>query len=267
MNSSPCWLLVTSVLLAGCVTGASTLDQSTAASLTHVHIVPIEGPPLSGLDLSRTNLSGTELVVAGTAVGSNSLLVAGGVMMIAALPEANASSAAASQRVESLLDFDGIWEPTVELAQEATRQLEIASKYTVSVDSEIKPLPGVERREATFFMENWMAPLRAWYNADRSPFSYSDQINSGVVLEVGLLNYEVSLNLISIQVVMKVVDPATGKVIANARKFSNTRIDEPDSLFEENAAAYKQQFRDITTTLVQECIEKLGLNKPRTLIK
>jgi len=262
MKSSPCMLLVITALLVGCVTGGSTLDQSKAASLTHVHIVPIEGPPLSGLDLSSANLSGAELVVGGTTVGSNSLLVAGGVMMIAALPEANASSAAASQRIESLLDNDDIWDPTVELAQEATRQLEVASNYAVSVDSEIKPLPGVERREATFFMENWMAPLRAWYNADRSPFGYSDQINSGVVLEVGLLNYELSLGYFSIQVVMKVVDPETGMVIANARKFSNTRFHDLDSLFEEDAAAYKQQFREITAKLVQECIDKLGLHKP-----
>ncbi len=262
MKSSPCMLLVITVLLVGCVTGGSTLDQSKAASLTHVHIVPIEGPPLSGMGLSRANLSGAELVVGGTTVGSNALLVAGGVMMIAALPEANASSAAASQRIESLLDNDEIWEPTVELAQEAILQLEVASNYAVSVDSEIKPLPGVKRREATFFMENWMAPLRAWYNADRSPFSYSDQINSGVVLEVGLGNYEMTANYFLIQVMMKVVDPETGIVIANARKYSNTRFRDLDSLFEEDAAAYKELFRDITAKLVQGCIDKLGLHKP-----
>ena len=185
MKSSPCKLLVMTSLLAGCVTGGSTLDQSKAASLTHVHIVPIEGPPLSGMNLSEAALSGAELLVGGTTVGSSALLGVGGVMMIAALPEANAKSAAASQRIESLLDNDEIWEPTVELAQEAIRHLESVSSYAVSVDSEIRPLPGVERREATFFMENWMAPLRAWYNADRSPFSYSDQLDSGVVLEVG----------------------------------------------------------------------------------
>lgn len=262
MKSSPCMLLVITVLLVGCVTGGSTLDQSKAASLTHVHIVPIEGPPLSGMGLSRANLSGAGLVAGGTTVGSNALLVVGSVMMIAALPEANANSAAASQRIESLLDNDEIWDPTVELAQETTRLLENASSYSVSTDSKIKPLPGVEQREATFFMENWMAPIRAWYNADRSPFSYSDQLNSGVVLEVGLSNYEMTADYFLIQVMMKVVDPETGMVIANARKYSNTRFHDLDSLFEEDAAAYKQLFRDITAKLVQGCIDKLGLNKP-----
>ena len=262
MKFSPCMLLVITVLLEGCVTGSSTLDQSKAASLTHIHVVPIEGPPLSGMDLSGANLSGAELVAGGTTVGSNALLVVGSLLMITAQPEANAKSAAASQSIESLLDEDEIWEPTVELAQEATRLLENASSYSVSTDSEIKPLPGVERREATFYMENWMAPLRAWYNADRSPFSYSDQLDSGVVLEVGLLNYEMSVGYFSIQVVMKVVDPETGMVIANARKFSNTRFHDLDSLFEEDAAAYKQLFREITAKLVQGCIDKLGLNKP-----
>ncbi len=105
-------------------------------------------------------------------------------------------------------------------------------------------------------------PLRAWYNADVSPFSYSDQLDSGVVLEVGLLNYEMSLGYFTIQVVMKVVDPKTGVVIANARKFSNNRFDDIDSLFEDDAAAYKQLFREITAELVQGCIDKLGLNLP-----
>jgi hypothetical protein len=214
------------------------------------------------MGLSRANLSGAEFVAGGTTVGSNALLVVGSVMMIAAQREANAKSAAASQTIESLLDKDEIWQPTVELAQEATRLLENASSYSVSTDSNIKPLPGVEQREATFFMENWMAPIRAWYNADRSPFSYSDQINSGVVLEVGLLNYEMTADYFSIQVMMKVVDPETGMAIANARKFSSSRFDDFDSLFEHDAAAYKQLFRDITAKLVQGCIDKLGLNKP-----
>jgi len=214
------------------------------------------------MGLSRANLSGAELVAGGTTVGSNALLVVGSVLMITALPEANVSSAAASQRIESLLDKDQIWEPTVELVQEATRQLEIASNYTVTADSEIKPLPGVENREATFFMENWMSPIRAWYNTDRSAFSYSDQTNSGVVLEVGLSNYEMSADYFLIQVMMKVVDPETGMVIANARKFSNTRFHDLDSLFEEDAAAYKQLFREITAKLVRECVDKLGLHEP-----
>jgi len=262
MKFSPCMLLVVTVLLEGCVTGSSTLDQSKAASLTHVHVVPIEGPPLSGLDLSEAILSGAGLMASGATVGSNSLIVVGGIAMITVLPAANVSSAATSLKVESLLDSDEIWDPTVELALEAVRQLEIASDYSVSADTEIKPLPGVERREATFYMENWMKPIRAWYNADRSPFSYSDQPDSGVVLEIGLSNYEMSLGLFSIQVMVKVVDPATGMVIANARKFSNTRIEELDSLFEDGAAAFKQLFREITAELVQECIDKLRLNKP-----
>ena len=143
MKSTNCLFVAVMALVAGCVTISSTLDQSKAASLTHVHIVPIEGPPLSGTDLSRAGLSGAESVAIGTATGSSGLLIVGAVLMMASVPEANVKSAAASQRFESLLDIDEIWEPTVEIAEEAMRQLETASRYSVSVDSEIKPLPGV----------------------------------------------------------------------------------------------------------------------------
>ncbi len=73
MKTVYCFLLFLTVLVAGCVIGfigSSTLDQSKAASLTHIHIVPIEGPPLSGTDLSSARLSGAWLVASGPAIGS-----------------------------------------------------------------------------------------------------------------------------------------------------------------------------------------------------
>ncbi len=41
-------------------------------------------------------------------------------------------------------------------------------------------------------MENWLAPIRAWYNGDISPFDYREFAEQGIdaVLEIGVLNYE-----------------------------------------------------------------------------
>lgn len=261
MKSKRCLLLLFPALVAGCVTGSSTLDQSKAASLTQIHIVPVEGPPLSGTDLSSARLSGAGLVASSPAIGSSGLAIVGGVMMLLSVPEADARSAAASQSIESLLDKDEIWEPTVEIAKETMDQLGTASSYSVSVSSEIQPLPGVKRREATYFMENWMAPLRSWYNMSTSPFSYSEQPSSGAVLEVGLLNYELSFGYLLVQVVMKLVDPESGSVIANVRCYSYPEVGVVEKLFEGDAAGYKQVFRETTVALVTECTEELGLNK------
>jgi hypothetical protein len=252
--------LFLSVLLAGCVAGGSTIDQSKAASLTHIQIVAVEGPPLSGTGISQVGLSGSELVVGGTTLGSNGLLIVGGVMMLADFPEANRQSAAASKSIESLLDEKEIWEPTLVIAEEAKRQLTAESNIPVSVDTALKQLPGVEKRDATFFMENWMAPLRSWYNESPSTFVYSDQSKSGAVLEVGLLNYELTSGSLLVQVVMKLIDPATGTVLANARNFSNTSVEDMDRLFQDDASGYKHLFQTVTAALVEDCIDDLGLH-------
>ena len=253
-------VLVLSAFLAGCIVGGSAVDQSKAASLTHIQIVAIEGPPLSGSGVSKIRLSGSELVVGGTSLGSGSLLIVGGVMMLADLPEANRQSAAASKNIESLLDDKGVWEPTLMIAEEAMRQLTVSSNIPVNVDAALKQLPGVEKRDATFFMENWMAPLRAWYNESPSAFVYSGQSRSGAVLEVGLLNYELTSGSLLVQVVMKLIDPSTGMVLANARNFSNTSVESVDQLFEDDAISYKQFFQTIAATLVEDCIDDLGLH-------
>ena len=253
------YALSLSVFLAGCVTGGSTLDQSTAASLTHIQIVAIEGPPLSGAGVSRVRLSGSELVFGGTTLGSNSLLFVGSVMMLTDLPKANRQSAAASRSIESLLDQEEIWEPTLVVAEEARRQLTAKNKISVSVKPDMQRLPGVEERNATFLMENWMAPLRSWYNESPSTFDYTGQSKSGAVLEVGLLNYELTTGSLLVQVVTKLVDPSTGVVLANARNFSNTKVEDVDKLFENDAEGYKNTFQTIAAGLVEECIADLGL--------
>lgn len=249
MKSIYCTLLIITSLLTGCVANTSNVDQNTVSSISHIHIAPMEVPPLSGTDLSGVSFPGAALPVIG------------GVLVIAQIPKADAKSTAASKAVESLLDSKENWEPSVEIANETMRQLRTAGNFSVDISSKIKPMPGVQRREATAFMENWMAPIRTWYNRDTSPFDYSNRLSSDAVLEVGLSNYELSIGRFIMQVHMKLVDPASGNVIANARSSSILRVRDLNGLFEHGGVGFKQLFRTTTRILVRDSIEKLGLNK------
>jgi hypothetical protein len=269
------------MLLAGCVAGNTKLEQSAAVSLAQIHIVPIEGPPLSGIDLAMIELPPGAVPVAGNDTFGNKyvweaarwgLLVTSGYIgavpiilifdePVVGEPPWYTDSSSRVQGLESFLDNYEIWEPTAEIAEEAMRQLKTASGYAVTVNEEVRPLPGVERREATYLMENWMAPLRAWYNMDESPFGYDVQSDDGAVLEVGLLNYELTNGLFLIQVVMKLVDPETGSVIANARNASYPKIGNPAPLFADDAEGYKRLFRANIRPLVTQCINDLGLGE------
>jgi hypothetical protein len=223
-------------------------------------MAPIEGPPISGKDISNV-LSGTDLHHGGIRIGSAALAIVGGIMMLSSSSDADLQSNAASQKSESLLNKDTIWMPTVELAEETMRQLETGSGYSVSITPGVKPLPSIKSREATYNMHNWFVPIGDWYNMDTSLFSYSGQPQSSVVLEIALLSYELSYGRFNVQVAMKLIDPASGIVVGNARSYSHSQVDDIEKLFEGDASGFKQMFRRTTKPLVTDCIEILGLRK------
>ena len=158
-----------------------------------------------------------------------------------------------------MLDQKEIWEPTQVVAEEARRQLAAKNEFSVSVEPDLQRLSGVEERDATFFMENWMAPLRSWYNESPSTYDYTGQPKFSAILEVGLLNYELTTGYLLVQVVTKLVDPSTGVILANARNFSNTKVEDVEKLFENDADGYKRFFQTIAAGLVEDCIADLGL--------
>ncbi|MEE8288394.1 MAG: hypothetical protein V3R25_03170 [Nitrosomonadaceae bacterium] len=243
MKSVYYFLLFLTALMSSCVSinskFDSKLDQSKAVSLTHIHIVPIEAPPLSGPDLL--------------------------LMLLMDLPRANKQSTTLSQIAEDLLNKNEIWEPTVEIAKETMRQLETVSNYSVSVDPEIKPVPGVKRKEITNLKEDWLTPLRKFYNMDTSPFSYPEQPSTGAVLEVGLLNYNIYYgDQFLVFVMMKLVDPASGSIMANAQcslwYYSINPIHNDSSFFASDNG-FKKNFRETMAAIVPNCIKYLGFSK------
>jgi hypothetical protein len=74
--------------------------------------------------------------------------------------------------------------------------------------------PGIERRERTRLLLNWMIPIRdKWYNVDKSPIDYSELATRGirVVLEAAVWGYSVhSDGSISSDILVKLSDSSTG---------------------------------------------------------
>jgi hypothetical protein len=135
----------------------------------------------------------------------------------------------------------------------------------VSVDRGVRPLPGVAQREVTALMENWMAPIRAYYN-DTKPDSTYASLASGpsvAVLEVGVMNYEVGLGShLLVQVFMRLVDPATGHLIGRARAadpFHPLSVDPLEETLANDAAKFKVMFDAATRGLVADALRQLGL--------
>jgi hypothetical protein len=157
-----------------------------------------------------------------------------------------------------------VWVPTVALAHEVERKLG-GRGVQVSVDPGVRPLPGVAQREITALMENWMAPLRAYYNDTKPDPTYASLAAgpSDAVLEVGVMNYEVALgSQLLVQVFMRLVDPATGRLIGRARAadpFHLLSVNPLEETLANDAAKFKVIFDSATRRLVADALRQLGL--------
>ena len=82
--------------------------------------------------------------------------------------------------------------PTVGLAGETANQLRAGWGAGVEVVDGYLALPRIVDRNRTYLMENWLAPIRAWYNENESSFGYVQLLNKDIdaVVEVGIANYE-----------------------------------------------------------------------------
>jgi hypothetical protein len=272
------WLLAAFIVpfITACVSPAIAPSAEQVALTRRIHIVPIEPPPLIlpaqyqtkvdavGLTQVPLALAGGELsLVRGFGV-VNTLLIVVQVSQSSSRPIGPAPPMPSWRPDTPTTEQVKVWVPTVALAREVERQL-VGRGVEVSVDRGVRPLPGVAQREVTTLMENWMAPLRAYYN-DTKPDSTYASLGAGplvAVLEVGVMNYEVGLDShLLVQVFMRLVDPATGRLIGRARAadpFHLLSVDPLESALANDSAKFKVIFDQATRGLVADALLQLGL--------
>ena len=110
-------------------------------------------------------------------------------------------------------------------------------------------------------MENWLAPIRAWYNEIKSSYGYVKLPNKNVdaVLEVGIANYEIVFDGLVVQVMSKLIDPATGRVLGRSRNGSYVDAPPMENLFDDEGQIYKEFFARVTRDLIAANLKELGL--------
>lgn len=260
-------LAVLVFLLCGCVASQVSAPPSDIERIGKLAVVAIEAPPL-GMPpwmVRRLPLNPTVVpyVVPDPQTGSPQPVgfVAAGIFMLGALAIADAEMRKMSLPLDDALAGKDAWIPTVVLAQEAVDQLAPGGGLEMVKVPGFRKIPGVTFRGRTVLMENWMAPIRAWYNGDTSPFDYSDLGKERVdgVLEVGILNYEIAGELFLVQVMLKLVDSQSGKVLGRAREWANSKVDSPERVFAGDAQRFKELFARITAPLVASNLKAIGL--------
>ena len=253
-------------LSSGCMSAAIKAPAETVRGIRKIAVVPMEAPPLevAPLALSGTFAGASSYLVLApdriiAATGKVGVMVFG-IFMLMDLPAAAREAAKVAESLDDMLGSGDAWIPTAILAQEATDRIASAGKHDVVMERAFLKYPGITNRERTVLLENWMAPIRDWYGQDVSPFNHRAYKDRGfdAVLEVGLSTYSLYQDHMILQVLLKLVDPGTGRVLGRAHQADLVRIKRPDSLFDGNGRPFKDLFANLGRTLVDADLIAIG---------
>jgi hypothetical protein len=264
------WLLLPVMLVASIGAGVAHAEDAAAGAAAGpaIVVVPLEPPPLTfmpGIRLEHALAAntGAALSYAGaeaTAEAGRALYVVSGIVMLASLPEQTRRLAKQAESVEALLNAAEVWVPTVALAEEARALLSEAGVGAVRVSDELRPVPGIKKRERTTTMHNWYGPIKDWYQLRQSPFEYGEpEVATGDwVLEVGLGNYELGQQLVLL-VYTKLVDPGTGKVMKKASQVVYPEVADAQTLLAGDASGFKETFAKTARKALRSNLRGMGL--------
>lgn len=216
-------LLPIALQAGGCVARTRELPSSERHLIRRIAVVPMEAPPLEfnpGISMLQGCGGG---VVTGPPLGAGVIAVVCGILMLADIPRATAEARTTAANLDSMLEIDVTWHPTVVLARHLAGRLREGGAGTVTAIEAPYHVPGIERRRRTFLMQNWQVPIRSWFNEDTSPIDYSDLATRGfdVVLETGLWGYVISKQgTVASDIMVKLTNVHTGAVVAKTRQYS-----------------------------------------------
>jgi hypothetical protein len=270
-----------SVFLIGCVASQKIAAPETLDRLNHIHIVAMQSPPLL---FPKRHLSEEMLADATYLSIVDSAIVASVVIKLKNSDESEPWEQQ-FEKAKNLLASGAVWLPAFVLAEQANQQLSVTTGRTSDMAPEARPLindghillypiggrsfrdDAVEALTLGTLPYNpdtdvyWLT--KHWYAENVSQIDYRDLAADETtgVLEVGVMQYEYD-NLSGrflVQIMMRLVDPATGKVIARVRNADYPKVDDPTTLLLNDAERLKQEFGQIGAQLVRDSLIEIGL--------
>lgn len=268
--------------LHGCIGFGIRPSADELSAIRSIAVIAVEPPPLEVLakkDLSHVTV-GQQLITVAPYLGpmpGGLLLIGGGIVAFSELVTGMSAERAErlparAARLEDVTLLPEAWIPTRVIAEEAAIALNATGRFHATVVPRYYRLP-IQNRVPTKFLENWMAPIRDWYNLKTSVVSYAehlDEVRADVVLEVGLggpysLVEEERLHdrgIVLMRVMTKLVEPLTGHVVGRAHAYDNSGTKEQRpfvALLADDGEGFKEVVRWLGRQLVTEDLTKLGL--------
>jgi len=248
-------LLPLLVGLSGCLGPQIQPSTHSVSQIKTVLVVPIEAPPLEVTpDLLLTQQP--NLAMLSETIPLDSMLDRkvyrgpGGVLIAGWVNETPAAK---------LPGGKAPWMPTMVLAQQIASQLSSDGAIKTVVTERYYKLP-LANEARTAHLDNWRYPIRQWYKQAAASIDYSrfgaDPLDA--VLEVGLGGYSLWEEQVELQVLMKLVDPYTKRVLGRTRSETHLALGHAQALLSGDGEKFKQFVTQTGTELIADGLKYFG---------
>lgn len=150
-----------------------------------------------------------------------------------------------------------IWMPSVALAAQVPALLASPGvNATVSRYYYCLPMAMSQRSGE---IQHWHDAMKAWYAQGATPIDYRDVGQFDAILEVGVGSYRIFEGQTSLQVLLRLIDPATRRIIARARGDSYRVDDAALNSLAADSLAFKQLIARMGNSLLKQVMPQIGL--------
>lgn len=269
-------LLVLLAALSACLAPPIKPPVADTNQIRKVLVVPVEAPPLevrpdlieSRLPIYRQNDTVPFDLFLEMKIYRNpgGVLIAGLVSHDDIVQEAVPRQARAADKIipglEPIASLADNWVPTFELARLAASQLSSRGLEAVAGGHYYR-LP-ISPRERTANLAHWHGAIREWYKRDTSAVDYrsyqAERIDA--VLEIGLGTYRIFEAQAPLQLLVKLINPATGQVIGRTDAEAFPVKGSAQMLLDHEAERFKELVVEVGARLVSQGLSDLGLSSP-----
>lgn len=260
-------------LLAGCLADPVKLSDSAMPKLRTILVVAVESPPLEVIpDLLETrqpvyrhynNMVLPLFPDVSVYRNPGGILIAGHIGQEDSVEEVNLSRVEDASdkfdRLQSMTSTSGDWMPTHELSIEAASQL-CANQIEAIPGKHMLSLPlAIKERGADLII--WRDAVNQWYGRNTTMINYRNQEADAIdaVLEVGIGQYKIFAGQVSLQVLIKLIDVRTGRVIARSSEMTRSYEASTQTLLDHQGTKFKALIRAMGERLMAQGFQEIGL--------
>lgn len=245
--------LLVSLMLSGCLSASVKLPDTHRRNIQSIRVVAVEAPPLQIIpDQLETRMPVYEHydnMVLPISTPTKIYRQPGGLLVAGRVGEGDKV-----EIVDSAIS-DQDWTPSAMLLQEAISQLN-GLKFQIKPESRTQHLPGVSYHDAD--LTQWHDAAETWYENNQETLS-EDAADADAILQLAVGQYKLFAGQVSLQVLIKLVDAKTGKVLARVGEKSTAYEAPIPALLDNDSNKFKSAMRQRAKQLLAQGFHDIGL--------